>query len=199
MFTVAHFLWLPFGDQLLEIITRAERFKSWIVRELLNISEACGNRLAQFPQRGKGRKSNEQPVAPPQISRIAKTMALAIQMHQLIREGLAQDQADLARLSISDDFLLARLLEQNLAAACGTWLKEWGIRARAQTFLAGHEQLGRKDLSLHDSLADRQRVLIHLLDQTGQVARELASRMPRASVRRSPAGIIADVSTRFRR
>jgi hypothetical protein len=52
----------------------------------------------QFAQRRKGRKSKEQPASAPRIPRIAKTMALAIHLQQMIREGLAKDQADLARL-----------------------------------------------------------------------------------------------------
>lgn len=50
------------------------------------------------PERRKGRKSKEKPVPPPRIPRIAKTMALAIQMGQLIRDGVVKDQAELARI-----------------------------------------------------------------------------------------------------
>jgi predicted XRE-type DNA-binding protein len=52
----------------------------------------------QFDQRRKGRKSKVKPTPPPRVPRIAKTMALAIQMQQLIRDGVVKDQAELAKI-----------------------------------------------------------------------------------------------------
>lgn len=52
----------------------------------------------QFAQGRKGRKSKEKPAPPPRIPRIAKTMALALQMQQLICDGVVNDRAELARI-----------------------------------------------------------------------------------------------------
>jgi hypothetical protein len=54
---------------------------------------------AKFNGRRKGQRlKGESPVARSRVPRIAKTMALAIHLQQMIRDGLATDQADLAQL-----------------------------------------------------------------------------------------------------